>query len=273
MRFIRVPGNVIRDAKAGFRDGVDAADVGVVVRKEYAGRPVRDGEKLFGCRITTEWCVILAGADVLFRDLQTKLFTGPVKAHQTGFRYGGAVSMNIGYPPVSMIIGIIDQRENPVHIVGKNRGTVVESVVKCHSRDVGKNELLNLRIMKIRTDDAHAVKLPEAGMLQISCFLVSDVAVDKGDIITAALGLETKAVQCGGKIFMHETAALKVFKQQTDVVGAVGLECAGSGVGGITHFFRGLSDPLPGLLADILLVIQGLADCGDRHAAACGNVF
>ena len=59
-----------------------------------------------------------------------------------------------------------------------------------------------------------------------------------------------------------------VFKQKPDVVCTVGFEGAGSGVGGIAHFFGSLFDPLAGFLADVLLMVQGFADRGNGHAAA-----
>ena len=110
-------------------------------------------------------------------------------------------------------------------------------------------------------------------MLQIGRISVPDVRVDKRDVITAAFGLKAEAVQRGGKVLMHKAAALKVLKQKTEVVGAVGLERTGCGIYGIAHFPGNPADPRPCFFADVLLLVERFADRGNGYPAASGNVF
>ena len=72
---------------------------------------------------------------------------------------------------------------------------------------------------------------------------------------------------------MRQTAAALVNEQDTDVVAAVGLQGPGGRVGHIAHLVRRLANPVPGLLADVLVFIQGFAYRSDRNAAVCSNVF
>ena len=72
---------------------------------------------------------------------------------------------------------------------------------------------------------------------------------------------------------MGKTAALFVRKEHTQIVGAVGLQSPGSCVGHVAHFPGDRSDSGTGLLADVRLAVQGLADGGNGHTAALGNVF
>ena len=72
---------------------------------------------------------------------------------------------------------------------------------------------------------------------------------------------------------MHKAAALKILKDKTDVVGAVGLERTGGRIHGIAHFSGSPGDPLPRFFADVLLLVERLADRGNGYPAARGNVF
>ena len=72
---------------------------------------------------------------------------------------------------------------------------------------------------------------------------------------------------------MGQAAVLVVYKEDTDIVGAVGLQGPGCGIGNVAHLLGGLPDAGPGFGANVRLVVQRLADRGDGDTAALGNIF
>ena len=146
-------------------------------------------------------------------------------------------------------------------------------MVQGDHREIGQNQLLHQRVVEIRTDNGNAVDPPVQGVLQIALVLVAHITVDEGDVVAAAFALDPEAVEGGGKILVHEAVILQVHQQDAQVVGAVGFECAGSGISRITKFFCGGAHTLSGRLTDVLMSVEGLADRGHGNAALLCNVF
>ena len=139
-------------------------------------------------------------------------------------------------------------------------------------RQLGIHQLQHLGIGKIHTGDDHPVHTPVAAVLQIGG-AAAHIAVDEGHIVAPALGLHLQAFQHGGEIRMGQTAVLLVHEEDADVVGPVGLQGPGGGVGHIAHLLGGCTDPVSGFGANVRLAVQGLAHRGNGNAAALGNVL
>ena len=170
-------------------------------------------------------------------------------------------------------VNIVNQSFQAVHVVGQHRSTVVEGVVQCDNRNIRINQLLYQGILIIGADHGNAVKSAVHCMLQIAGVLVPDIAVDKSDIVTAAFRLDAETVQRCGKVLVHKAVILQVDKQDTQVVGPVGLQRTGCGIRRIPHFLYGFKNALSGRFADILLSVEGFADCGDGYTALLCNVL
>ena len=72
---------------------------------------------------------------------------------------------------------------------------------------------------------------------------------------------------------MRQTRAALFLEQNAQVVGAVGFERAGDGVGVIADFTRRALHEFAGFEADVRVVVERLADSGDGQAALCGNIL
>ena len=170
-------------------------------------------------------------------------------------------------------VNIVNKGFQTVHVVGQHRGAVIEGVVQGDHRDIRINELLYQGILVISADHGNAIKSAVHCMLEIAGVLVPDIAVDKSDIVTAAFRLDAEAVQRCGEVLVHKAVILQVDKQDTQVVGPVGLQRTGCGIRRIPHFLYGFKNALSGLFADILLSVEGFADCGDGYTALLCNVL
>ena len=265
-------GNILRDAQARLGNGVEPAEIGVVVGEEDAARALRQRQQLFHRLAAAQRLVILAGEHVFLRHLEPQLLTGAVKARQTPFRHRGGIAVDIGDAAVAHAINMADQFFDPVQIVREDRHAVVKSVVERDHRDVGKDQLAHRAVKEVGADDRHALDAAGARMLQIAA-LLSRIAVDEGDVIAAALGLVAEAVEHRGEVLVHEAAVLEVRKQDAEIVGAVGLERAGDRIGRISHLPRRAQHAFARRLADILLAVEGLAHGGHGNAASAGYVL
>ena len=265
--------DVLRDTQLQLAQGVDAADAGVIVREEDAARPLRQREEPLRRLITAHRLVVVRLDDVLVRHLDPEALTGPVEAGQAVFRDRGAVAVDVGEAAVAPVVYETHQRLHALHVVGEDGRAVVERVVERDHGEIGVHQLLQQRIVELHADDRHPVDAPVQRVLQIAPVLVADVGVDEGDVVAAALGLDAEAVERGREILMREAGVLQVDKEDAEVVGPVGLERAGGGVGGVAHLLRALHDALTRRLADVLVPVEGLADGGDRDAAAQRDIL
>ena len=109
--------------------------------------------------------------------------------------------------------------------------------------------------------------------MQISRRTAAHIVVDKGDVVAVALGLDLEALQHRREILVAQTASPLVYKQDAQMVGAVGFQCPCRGIGQIAQLIRYGTNPATGLLADVRLTVQRLADGGNRHAASPGDVL
>ena len=76
-------GDVLRDAEPGLRDGVEAADIGIVVGEKNTGRLFRLREQLLRDPAAALRIVEHALADPFVPDRDVQRLAGPVEASQT----------------------------------------------------------------------------------------------------------------------------------------------------------------------------------------------
>ena len=181
--------------------------------------------------------------------------------------------MDEGDAPVALAVGVPDQDIGAHHVVGHHRDPAIEDMVDGDHRQTGVNQLQHLGVLKVHTGDDRAVYPPVAAVLQISGGPAAHIAVDKGDVVAVGLRLHLEAVQHGGEVLMGQAAAALVHKEHADVVGAVGFQSPGGGVGQVSHLIGDPADALPGLRADVLLAVESLAYRGDRHIAAQRDIL
>ena len=140
-------------------------------------------------------------------------------------------------------------------------------------RHLAVHQLHHLRLVEVHAGDHHAVHIAVAAVLQIAHAPAADVVVDEGDVVAVLFRFHLEAVQHGRKIFVGQAALPFVHEQNAQIVGAVGLEGTGGGVGQVAHAVRSGPHPLPGGGRDVRLVVQRLADRCHRYTAFLGQIF
>ena len=141
-----------------------------------------------------------------------------------------------------------------VDIVRHDREAVVEYMVYRDDRNVGGDKLQHLRVVEIDRGDDDPVHAAVKAMLKICRLAVSYVLIYKCDIVAVSLGLDLETVE-----------------EYADIIGSVCLERSGGGICHVPQFIRKAAYSLAGLLSNIGLTVECLADRRDRHAAALGN--
>ena len=266
-------GHILRNLKTHPRQSVLTAYKGVVIREQNAGRPLRQLHQLHGGRGAPIGIVINRLPDIFLRNFQPQFLTGPVEAHQSVLGNGGGFAVEEGNPPVTHPVGIVHQSLHALDVVRHHRQPVVEHMIQRHQGQIAFRQLPNQGIQEIHAGDDHPVHPSVAAVLQIGSGLAAHIVIDKGNVVAVSLGLRLEAFQNGGKILMTQAAALLVHKQHPQMVGAVGFQGAGSGIGHIAHFLRHLAYPNPSLLADVRLTVQRLAHRGHGDPAGLGDVL
>ena len=97
--------------------------------------------------------------------------------------------------------------------------------------------------------------------------------VDEGDVVAVGLRFHLQAFQHGREVFMGQTAETFIHKQHADVIGTVGFQRSGSGIGHVAHLLRHLTDSYTGFLSDIRLTVQRLTHRRHRNPAGTGNIL
>ena len=159
------------------------------------------------------------------------------------------------------------------HIVGNHCQPVIKTVVNRHQRQVTVCQFLDPGICKVHTGNDHAVHTPVQAVLQITVVAAAYIIIDEGDVIAMGFRLCLDALQHGGEIFMGQTAAAFVHKQNTQIVGTFCFQGTGCRIGHVAHFPGCFFNSGTGLFTDIRLTVEGFADCGYRYPAAKRNVF
>ena len=265
--------HILRNLKTHLCQGVLAAYIGVIVREQNTGRPLRQLHQFHGSRRTAIRIVISCLPDIFLRNFQPQFLTGPIKAHQSVLGNGGGFAVEEGNPPVTHPVSIVHQSLHALDVVGHHRQPVVEHMIQRHQRQFAFRQLPNQRIQEIHAGDDHPVHSPVAAVLQIGGGLAAHIVIDKGNVVTVPLGLLLEAFQNGGKILMPQAAVLLVHKQHTQMVGAVDFQGTGGRIDGIAHFLSHFAYPNPSLLADVRLPVQRLAHRSHGDPAGLGNVL
>ena len=108
-------------------------------------------------------------------------------------------------------------------------------------------------------------------MLKICRLAAAYVLIYKCNIVAMRLGLDLETVEHSGEVFVRKSAALLIDEEYANIIGAVCLERSGGGICHVPQLIRKAAYSLAGLLANIWLTVERLADRRDRHAAALGN--
>ena len=87
-------GNILRNPQTRRANGVHAAQRGVVIRHQDAGRRLRQLKQLTRQLRAAVGVMVHALADVLLRDLQSQRVAGAIESRQAVFRDGMRSSMN-----------------------------------------------------------------------------------------------------------------------------------------------------------------------------------
>ena len=181
------------------------------------------------------------------------------------------LAVNIGDAAVPHGIGVAHKLAHAVDIVRHDREAVVEYMVYRDDRDVGGDKLQHLRVVEIDRGNDDAVHAAVKAMLKICRLTAAYILIYKCDIVAVRLGLDLETVEHGGEVFMRKPAALLIDEEYADIIGSVCLERSGGGICHVPQLIRKAAYSLAGLLANIGLTVERLADRRDRHAAALGN--
>ena len=266
-------GDILRDPKARLADGVDPADIGVIVGEEDAGGPLRQRQQPLCGLVAADRLMVHAFGDVSVRYREPQPFARTVETRQPVLRHRRLVPVDIGDAAVALSVHISDQGLHAAHIVGEHRRPVVEGVVQADDRKIGVGQLLDHGVEEVRTDDGDAVQAPGPHMLQVAGVRGAHVVADERDVVSAALRLHPKVVEHGGEILMGEPAVGQVREHDPDAVGPVGLQGAGGGVGRIAQLLRHVEDLLLGGLPHVPSPVEGLAHRAYRDAAVKRDIF
>ena len=196
-----------------------------------------------------------------------------VEADDAVLRDGGFFAVDIRDFAVSLLISGIHQQLESADVVRQHARAVVEAVVDGDDGQIAVHQLNDLRRVEIGADDAHTVYIAVSAVLQIGHARPPDVVVDEGDVVPALLPRRLERIQHGGEEAVRQTRAALFLEQNAQVVGAVGCERAGDGVGVIADFTRRALHEFAGFEADVRVVVERLADSGDGQAALCGNIL
>ena len=146
-------------------------------------------------------------------------------------------------------------------------------MVDGHAGNIAGGQLRHLCGVEIGADQAHAVHITVAAVLQVSHAVPAHIMVDEGNIVTMLFAFALEGIQHGGEEAVGQAVVPIVGKEYAQVAGAVGLEGAGDGVGKIADFPGGAMHQLAGFAGDIAVIVEGLADCGYGQPAPRGYVL
>ena len=223
--------------------------------------------------MTTDRLVVLAFSDVFIRYGELQRFACPIEPCEPVFRHGRLVPVDIGDAAVAFSVNVSDQGLQSPHIVGEDRRPVVEGVIQADDGDIGKDQLLDHRIQKVRADDGHTVQTSGPRMLQIAGVHGAHVVADERDIVSAALRLHPKVVEHGSEVFMHEPAVRQICENDADAVGPIGLQSAGGGVRREAQLLGRVKDLLLRGLAHVPSPVEGFADRTHGDAAVKRDIL
>ena len=167
--------------------------------------------------------------------------------------------MDICNFPVSLLVNILHKVFYALNVVGAYRRTVMMYIVDRYYRQITVHQFQDVRIIVIGTDDCDSFKVPVSAVFIIGHLAVLKTGIDKCDIVPLLLCLNFKTVEHTREIFMGKTAARLFLKEDSYIIGTVGLECSRCRIGKIPECFCCLLDPMLRLFADILLVVECLA--------------
>ena len=165
------------------------------------------------------------------------------------------------------------ERLDALPVFGLDARPVVENVVDGDQRKRAGDELEHFTVVEVGTDDANAVHIAIAAMLEVGHLGVPHVVGDEGDIVAPALGLLLEGLQHGGEIAVGEAALGVVRIEHAEVERAPDLEAPRDGVGAVAHFVGHSANLLAGFLADVRIIVQGFTDGRDGQAAPSGQLF
>ena len=174
---------------------------------------------------------------------------------------------------VSLRGHIPHQLSHPLHVVGHDGNAVIEDVVDGHHRQIRLYKLRYHGVQEICRSDYHPVYPAVLAVLEVACLAAADIPVDKGDIIAVLFCLAADTVKHSGEELMRQAAVHGVDEQDADVVAAVCLESAGSGVCHVAQLVRQVKDALTCFIADVRLTVERFADRGRRDTAAPCDVL
>ena len=147
---------------------------------------------------------------------------------------------------------------------------VVKHMVDGHHRQGAGHQLHHLGAGEMRADDAYAVDIAVAAVLQVGHAGIAHVVGDEGDVVPAALRLGLEGLKDGAEKAVGETAFGIVGIQHAKVKCAAQLEAARLGVGAVAQLLGGLAHLFAGFLADIGISVERLAHGGYGEAAVGG---
>ena len=210
---------------------------------------------------------------IFLRHLQAQLFAGLIEARQTVLGDGGLFAVDKGDAAVAAGPCLPHQRLQAGNVVREDGHAVVEHMVDGDDGHLAVHQLHHLRVVEVHAGNHHAVHIAVAAVLQIAHALAADVVVDESDVVAVLFRFHLETVQHSRKVLVGQAALPFVHKQNAQIVGAVGLEGTGGGVGQVAHAVRSGPHPLPGGGRDVRLVVQRLADRCHRYAAFLGQIF
>ena len=204
--------------------------------------------------------MIRAFDEVFIRNIQTGFAHRPQEAGQTDVADRVLTAVDEGDALVPLGNHVAGESLDTLPVFGLDTGSVVENVVDGDQRNRTGDELENFAFVEVAADDADAVHIAIAAMLEISHLGTAHVVGDKGDIVAPAFGFLFKGLQHGGEKAVGQTAFGIVRIEDAKVECAPDLQASGDGTGTITQFIGCGSNLLLGFFADIGVVVQGFAD-------------
>src|SRR5690242_2383941 len=96
------------------------------------------------------------------------------------------------------------------------------NVIHSYNWNITCQEFCYFRTVKVYAGNDNTVYIPVFAMLVVRNFFLTNLAVNKGDIIPLFFSFHLKTFQYGCKVFMSEATVSLIYKKNTNIIAFIG---------------------------------------------------